>query len=387
MTTQVRTPRILHLAVDYPDAFDQQKTRAIRNFVRANPAVDHVVVALTRTGDPRKACLVRGDGAGDASVFSMRYFAPPLGILLYASMVAVAVRIRRLLRREKIEVDLIHAHKLCFEGIAGYLLSRWLNVPLVCSVRGEAESKILRFLPYYRPLIGRIIRRCTRLYYVSLWFRPRIEELFPQAVDRGAPLPNFCPGTALPPDARPDPNRFVTILHLDIYRKKGLDRLLPAFAVLARHHPDVSLDIIGRGGGESIRRIEQLIDTHGLRGRARLRGAMPSKQLLAELPSYGAMCLPSHNETFGMVYVEALLSGVPVLYSLRTGIDGFLDGVDGAIGVDPTSVEAIARGLEQLLARHGQLRASLVAQHDTIAARFEAAPYIERYNRDIGLVA
>lgn len=386
MTSPRRKPRILHLAVDYPDAFDRQKTRAIRHFVKANPAVDHVVVALTRTGDPRKACLVKGDGAGDPNVFSMRYFAPPMGILHYPFLAIVARDVLRLLRQERIEVDLVHAHKLCFEGLAGYLLSRWLKVPLACSVRGEAETKIIRFLPHYRPLIGRIIAQCRRLYYVSMWYRPQIEAMFPQARERGQPLPNFCPGTVLPDGATPGPGRFVTILHLDIFRKKGLDRLLPAFARFRERHPDVSLDIIGRGMEKSIRQIEALIGELGLGNHVRLRGALPSEQLLAELPDYGAMCLPSHNETFGMVYVEALLSGVPILYSVGTGIDGFLDGIGGAVGVDPTSVDAIEQGLEKLLADHAGMRQALVAQHDIIAARFEAGPYIERYNRDMGLI-
>ncbi len=376
--------RILHLAVDYPDAHDRTKTVAIRNFVKANPAVDHVVVALTRTGDPRQVGLIRGDGAGDPSVYSMCYWGPPFGMLLFASMAIVARRIRALMEQEGIRVDLVHAHKLCFEGISGYLLSRWLRVPLVCSIRAEAESKILRYLPHYRPLIRRIVRHSRRLYYVSLWYRGEIERLFPEAQPLGRELPNFCPGTRLAADAVPDPCRLVTILHLDIYQKKGLDRLLPAFARLARRRPGLSLDIIGRGRPGT---IATLIARHGLTGQARLVGAVPHAELLARLPSYGVMCLPSHNETFGMVYVEAMLSGVPILYSRGTGIDGFVDGIDAAIGCDPTSVDSILAGLEELLDRHGALRATLLAQHDRIAARFAAGPHVERYNRELGLVA
>jgi glycosyltransferase involved in cell wall biosynthesis len=378
--------RVLHLAVDYPDAHDRTKTVAIRNFVKANPAVDHVVVALTRTGDPGKAGLIRGDGAGDPSVYSMRYWGLPFGMLLFPAMAIVARRIRALLEQEGIRVDLVHAHKLCFEGISGYLLSRWLRVPLVCSVRAEAESKILRHLPHYRPLIRRIIRHSRHLYYVSLWYRREIERLFPEAQPLGRELPNFCPGTRLAPDAVPDPCRLVTILHLDIYQKKGLDRLLPAFARLVGRRAGLSLDIVGRGRPETIAKIEALIARQGLTGRARLVGAVPHAELLARLPGYGVMCLPSHNETFGMVYVEAMLSGVPILYSQGTGIDGFVDGIEAAVGCDPTSVDSILAGLEELLDRHGTLREALLAQHDRIAARFAAGPHVERYNRELGLV-
>lgn len=380
-----RRRRVLHLAVDYPDAFDRSKTVAVRNFVKANEAVDHVVVALTRTPDPRRCDLVRGDGAGDSAVHSMRYWGLPFGMLHFLSLGILAVRIARLLARERIAVDLIHAHKLTFEGISGYLLSLWLKVPLACSVRAEVESKVLRYLPHYRPLFRRVIARSRRLYYVSLWFRPRIEALFSEAAERGRPLPNFCPGTRDPDGRQPDPDRFVTILHLDIFAKKGLDRLLPAFARFAGDRPEVSLDIIGRGSPESLARVQALVDSLELTGRARLIGPLPRAQLMERLPDYGAMCLPSHNETFGMVYVEALLSGVPIMYSRQTGIDGFLEGVDAAVGVDPNSVVEIAAALAQLRRNHATMRAHLLKRRDAIAARFAEAPYIERYNRELEL--
>ena len=378
--------RILHLAVDFPDAFDCHKTVAVRNFIAANPAVDHVVVALTRTSDPRRVALVPGNRADDPCVYSLRYFGLPFGILLLPAMAVVARRVHRLLKERHIRVDLVHAHKLCFEGISGLLLSKWLRVPLVCSVRAEAESKVLRFMPHYRPLIRRIIRRSSKIFYVSVWYRPEIERWFPEAAERGQPLPNFCPGTIDLQEVQPNPAHFVTILHLDIFKKKGLDRLLAAFARFARAHPEVSLDIIGRGTRPTIERIEALIERCGLRGRAHLVGAIAHQDLLRRLPSYGAMCLPSHNETFGMVYVEALLSGVPILYSTGTGIDGFLDGIEGAVGCEPSSIDAIEEGLELLLTDHASMRGALVKQHDAIESRFAAAPYVERYNHDLGLV-
>jgi glycosyltransferase involved in cell wall biosynthesis len=55
-----------------------------------------------------------------------------------------------------------------------------------------------------------------------------------------------------------------------------------------------------------------------------------------------ALAMPSHNETFGMVYPEALLAGVPILFSSRTAIDGYFDGLNVGIGVDQTEVQAIA---------------------------------------------
>ena len=381
-----RRPCVLHLAVDYPSPNKPDNTVAVRNFVRANRAVDHVVVALTRTPDPRKVNLLRLQEPAGERLFAMRYWGLPLG-LLHAPSLAIAARcVLALLRREGIRVDLVHAHKLLFEGIAGYFVARALGVRLVCSARGEAETKALRFLPHYAPLFRRMIGYCTRLYYVSAWLRPELERRYPSAAGKGELLPNICPGEWKAAPQAPAAGRFVSILHLDIWRKKGLGVLLPAFAEHLRSFPDATLDIVGRGRPAVFERIGAMIEALGLRGRVSLLGALEHEALAAALPGYGVMCLPSRNETFGMVYVEALLSGVPAVYSRGTGIDGFLDGIEGAIGVDPRSVRSVADGLARAQSEQSRLRAWLVAHRALVQARFDAARMVAGYNRTLGLV-
>ena len=47
--------------------------------------------------------------------------------------------------------------------------------------------------------------------------------------------------------------------------------------------------------------------------------------MLETLNGYTALVLPTLRETFGMVYIEALFAGVPILYSQDRGVDGFFD--------------------------------------------------------------
>ena len=110
-------PVALHLAVDYPNVYRPENTLAVRNFVRAQDELDHFVVAMTRTANPLRVEHTGGDGQGDGDVLSMRYWGLPFGMFLGLSMFIAAWRIRREILRRKIRPDLIHAHKLAFEGL------------------------------------------------------------------------------------------------------------------------------------------------------------------------------------------------------------------------------------------------------------------------------
>lgn len=343
-------PLVLHLAVDYPNVYRPENTAAVRNFVKACDTLDHRVVALTRTANPFAVSQADGDGKGDPNVLSMRYWGLPFGFLLALSMYIVSWRVAREARRRQWQPQAIHAHKLTFEGLAGWFLARRWGLPLIVSVRGEAESKILRFKPHYRPLLQRLLNDAKRVYYVSAWFKPILNRRFRISEDRQSLLPNFV--TVHDRQAhRPQPRagHLVTVMDLNVYRKKGLDRLLPAFRECLKTHPDARLDVIGRGEPAVVSEVQQLIARLGLQDRVSLLGPLPNAELLDRLPGYAGMALPSHNETFGMIYVEALLAGVPILYSRGTGIDGFLTCLKGGIGVDPLDAQSIHAGLESLI--------------------------------------
>lgn len=243
--------------------------------------------------------------------------------------------------------QVIHAHKLSFEGIIAWLLARRLGVPFVASLRGEAETKIVRWKPTYRPLIRRVARDARIIFAVSMWFVPELRRVAPFIDSKIRPLPNLVGIPDMPARSRtPQAARFVSILDLNVYRKKGFHWLIPAFAVAARKHPDATLDVFGWSNERVDAELRQLVAAAGCGSRVRFRGLRPHAQILDELPQYAALLLPSVNETFGMVYLEALFAGIPVLYTRGTGIDGHLEGLSVGISVAEGSVDAIAAAID-----------------------------------------
>jgi glycosyltransferase involved in cell wall biosynthesis len=93
-------------------------------------------------------------------------------------------------------------------------------------------------------------------------------------------------------------------------RKKGLDRLLDIFRMLKDRYPGLRLTIAG--DGPERRRIENAIKENGLRD-IRMVGQIPQSGIYSYYLNSTVMVHPSDVESFSMVVLEAMASGLPVV--------------------------------------------------------------------------
>lgn len=320
--TVLRAPRILHLSADYPDAFESAKTPAVKNLVMAASGFEHCVVSLNRTaGKHREAVDV------DEGLITLRYWGMPYGVRLHGFMERVADRIHRLVRDTPGGFDLIHAHKFSFEGICAHALASRLNIPYAFTIRGNTDTKVLSAKPGYRSMYRDIARSAAFVFYNAPWALDSVTSLLGTPIDAPIELPNIVSVAA---DCAPprESKRFVCVCHLDGFRGKNLERVVRAIGALRLSGHAVELDIIGGGSQQSLRALERIVARRG-EGGVNLLGPRPHDEVLRILPDYIAMAMPSHPETFGLVFIEALAAGIPALHACNAGIDGYF--VDGTV--------------------------------------------------------
>jgi rhamnosyl/mannosyltransferase len=130
-----------------------------------------------------------------------------------------------------------------------------------------------------------------------------------------------------------------------LVRYKGLEVLLKAVAKV----PQVRLDLVGEGPLK--RDLASTLTRLRLGDRVRLRGALSSAELLTAMSTAKGLVLPSldASETFGLVQLEAMAAGLPVIASdLDTGVREV--GVHGLTGllVAPGQVAPLAEALDRL---------------------------------------
>jgi glycosyltransferase involved in cell wall biosynthesis len=192
----------------------------------------------------------------------------------------------------------------------------------------------------------------------------------------GVDVARFTPDGPREP-RHPDRHRLVAACRL--VERKGLGDAIAALAQL----PDVELHVAGGpdaaalGVDPEARRLRALAAEAGVGDRLVLRGRVERAAMPALLRSADAVvCVPWY-EPFGIVPLEAMACGVPVVASAVGGqIDSVVDGVTGA-HVPPRDPAALAAALDDLLG-HPERRAALGAAgvqrarrrfaHDRIAA-------------------
>lgn len=190
-------------------------------------------------------------------------------------------------------------------------------------------------------------------------------EIVPNGVDvgrfSGATPTDLGPGTKLVFVGRLDP-------------RKGFPTAVAAFARLAEDRPDLRLVVVGDGPD----RVAVAPLSREMRERVLLLGAVPNRELAPVLAACNVYLGPSiGGESFGVVLVEAMAAGLPVVASDVPGYDEVVrDGIDGLL-VPPSEPGRLAEAVGRVLDDDG-VRERLVAAGLLRAQTFDWSVVVDR---------
>ena len=114
-----------------------------------------------------------------------------------------------------------------------------------------------------------------------------------------------------------------------LIKRKNMDLLIKAFARLHSIKPASYLDIYGKGVEKE--NLQELISSKGLKDFAVLHGAKSRKEIAEKMAEADFFALASSVETFGVVYIEALSAGLPVVAAISGGPENFVDESNGIL--------------------------------------------------------
>jgi glycosyltransferase involved in cell wall biosynthesis len=204
-----------------------------------------------------------------------------------------------------------------------------------------------------------VMRRCAQVIVLSEFMKQRVQavhgiaghlvQIVPGAVDIERFAPAGDPASArrhlgLPAD------RTILLTVRNLVPRMGLDQFVRAVAMVRDEMPGI-LALIG-GEGPLRAELERLIRHHGLKDHARLLGFVPEDDLPAYYQAADLVVMPTYAlEGFGLVTVEAMACGTPVVGTPIGATPEILRGIDPALLAGGTQAEAIAASLRAVLTR------------------------------------
>jgi phosphatidylinositol alpha-1,6-mannosyltransferase len=158
-------------------------------------------------------------------------------------------------------------------------------------------------------------------------------------------------------------------------RYKGVDWVLRALPALLEGHPELRYDVVG--GGDDLERLHELARSAGVEKHVRFRGPVGHEDLMAAYRDCDMFVLPSTGEGFGLVYLEAMAAGKPVLAAAVGGpIDIVVNDVTGKL-VD--TEDEVGPALLELLDDPARARAMGEAGARRLSEEFSFERYVANW--------
>jgi phosphatidyl-myo-inositol alpha-mannosyltransferase len=278
-------------------------------------------------------------------------------------------RVERLFGRERF--DIVHVHEPLMP-LLPWAAVWFANAPVVGTFHVHREAGH-RWYPVARPLLQRLMRRIDARIAVSSAAEQTVAHVFPghyDTIPNGIELSRFQKVLPRPPQM---PARGPVVLHVGrLEPRKGVAALVEAMAVVQQRIQNVSLVIVG--DGPDARPLAELAARTGVR--ASFIPTVTDDELPAFYQAADVVCAPARGgESFGIVLLEALAAGKPVVASR---IDGYVAAVGASSCVrfvEPGNAAALAAETSALLA---DPRMSWRAEAGRIAAAYDWDRVVEQ---------
>jgi len=268
-------------------------------------------------------------------------------------------RSKRLLREMKsVSPMLLHAH-FGVEGVYALSFARQLRIPMVTTFHGfDATKNYIALIKagkiswYHFVIKMNMLKRQGDCFIaVSNYIRSRL-------IQRGFPPDKIIvhyigidPDRFTPDNKKDDGHTILTVGRL--VEKKGTEYLIKSVHKIKQSVPEVKLDIVGDGPLRSS--LEKLTHELGLSKCVIFHGSLTYKQVINIMKRASIFCLPSITardgdaEGLGLVFLEALASGNPVIGTMHGGIpEAVCDGENGFL-VPEKDVSILTKRLNLLL--------------------------------------
>ena len=220
-------------------------------------------------------------------------------------------------------IDIIHAQSSLWGGISAAYIAEKYNIPLVITEHSSVERG-----PYvkksYIPFICDYYKKAQKVITVGNGLKNEIESLSGrQDIEVIGNLVDLSKFTI---KKRIKNEKFIFFSLAFLEGEKGFDTLIKSFA---KKFKDKEAVLYIGGDGSQRSWLEALTVENGVKDQIIFLGALSRDDVSKWMNKCDCFVLPSRYETFGVVYIEALASGRPVIGALNGGAEDIINNLNG----------------------------------------------------------
>ncbi len=235
------------------------------------------------------------------------------------------------------KIDIIHAHSCFWAGIAAAYISEKYHIPLVIT-----EHSSLKYAKYcresYKKYIFRAYKRADALIVVGSGLKKELKTYVNKHIEV---IPNMVDLKLFNYKQLNNSDNFCFFSCAFLEEGKGMEDLIEAFTNAFKGE-NVLLRIGGDGSLKE--KLQNVINKLEMNKQIQLLGALSRKQVAEEMQNCNVFVLPSEHETFGVVYIEALACGRPVIGTDNGGAEDIIKDYNGIIA-ERKNIESIKNAL------------------------------------------
>lgn len=241
------------------------------------------------------------------------------------------------------EVQIIHAHSLFSDGGLAYELYKEFNIPYIVAIRDTDVNKYYKYAKHLKKYARKILDHAQHIIflspaYQSMFFTKCVNKNTEKLFEKSFVIPNGVNQFWL--EQKMSAKELDTSVPLklifvgQVTKRKNLITVIETVQRLNVEGQKVELTVVGTG--DLFKEYHEKYRSNSIV----FKGKVNDKELLQEIyRNHDLLVVPSFTETFGLVYIEAMSCGTPVIYSKGQGIDGYFE--QGKVGYAVNSTDQL----------------------------------------------
>lgn len=263
------------------------------------------------------------------------------------------------------DYDLIHAYTLFTDGNCAWRLSKKYGIPYVVAVRNTDVNLFFNRMPHLRQRGITIMQGAATVFFLSEAYRDHVfrkyipQEYHAALMQKSKIIPNGIDDFWLqntPTDQKlPDFSKEIRLIYAGrIDKNKNIPATQAAMKILRAKGYRVVLTVVGK--------VDDKKELESVQ-KDRYTTYLPAKakdELITLYRQNHIFVMPSHHESFGLVYAEAMSQGLPVVYTKGQGFDRQFPEGDVGYHVSDISPEEIAAAIMKIIGNYEEISSRCV---------------------------